>query len=190
MGLFDVLRGKRELKKPASDRLFAMATAYVHLEGSLGLKTTGSAAIVFQQLETSDFATLAKDMQELIGATTEEAGTQVETKADTFGYRWMILRDPDFEDLVTGINAISGELEVGGYGDRILAAVFPFEDETGRRVYWIYNYKRGAFYPFVPAGGEQQRDNERELRLKAQIGPELPLEPELERWFPLWDIPL
>ena len=177
MGLFDVLRGKRELKKPASDRLFAMATAYVQLEGSLGLKTAGS-------------ATLAKDMQELIGATTEEAGTQVETKADTFGYRWMILRDSDFEDLVTGINAISGELEVGGYGDRILAAVFPFEDESGKRAYWIYNYKRGAFYPFVPAGGEQQRDNERELRLKAQIGPELPLEPELERWFPLWDIPL
>ena len=69
-------------------------------------------------------------------------------------------------------------------------AVFPFEDESGKRVYWIYNYKRGAFYPFVPAGGEQQRDNERELRLKAQIGAELPLEPELERWFPLWDIPL
>jgi hypothetical protein len=190
VGLLDVLRGKRELKKPASDRLFAMSTAYVELEGSLGMKTTGAAAIVFQQLDTADFATLAKDMQELVSATTEEAGSHVETKEDTFGYRWMILRDSDFEDLVTGINAISGELEVGGYGDRILAAVFPFEDEAGRRVYWIYNYKRGAFYPFVPAGGEQQRDNERELRLKAQIGPELPLEPELERWFPLWDIPL
>ena len=109
---------------------------------------------------------------------------------DSFGYRWMILRDPDFEDLVTGVNAISGELEAGGYGDRVLAAVFPFEDEPGSRVYWIYNYKRGAFYPFVPAGGEQQRDNERELRLRAQIGAELPVEPELERWFPLWDIPL
>ena len=190
MGLRDVLRGKRELKKPASDRLFAMATAYVELEGSLGLKTAGSAAIVFQQLDTADFATLAKDMQELVSATTEEAGSQVETKEDTFGYRWMILRDSDFEDLVTGINAISGELEVGGYGDRILAAVFPFDDEAKRRVYWIYNYKRGAFYPFVPAGGEQQRDNERELRLKAQIGAELPIEPELERWFPLWGIPV
>jgi PspA associated protein B len=190
VGLLDVLRGKRELKKPASDRLFAMATAYVTLETSLGMKTAGAAAIVFQKLDTADFATLAKDMQELVSATTAEAGTVVETREDSFGYQWMILRDADFEDLVTGINAISGELEVGGYGDRILAAVFPFEDEAGKRVYWIYNYKRGAFYPFVPAGGEQQRDNERELRLKAQIGPELPLEPELERWFPLWDIPL
>ena len=57
-------------------------------------------------------------------------------------------------------------------------------------MHWIYNYKRGAFYPFVPAGGEQQRDSERELRLQAQIGDDLPVETELERWFPLWDIPI
>ncbi len=102
----------------------------------------------------------------------------------------MILVDPDFEDLVVGINAVSTALEAGGYGDRILCAVFAFRDEAGKPVYWIYNYKRGHFYPFVPAGGEQQRDNERELRLKAQIGAELPIEPELERWFPLWGIPI
>jgi hypothetical protein len=190
VGFLDVLRGKSELKQPAADRLFAMSTAYVELEGSLGLKSTGEAAIVFQQLDTADFAQLAKDMQELVSAAASEAGTKVETRQDSFGYRWMILRDEDFEDLVTGANAIGGELEGGGYGDRILAAVFPFADESGGRVYWIYNYKRGAFYPFVPAGGENQRDNERELRLKAQIGGELPVEPELERWFPLWDIPL
>jgi hypothetical protein len=190
MGFLDVLRGKRELKKPAPDRLFAMTTAYLTLTESLGLKSTGRAAIVFQQLDTADFAQLARDMQELITAATAEAGTKVEATDDDFGYRWMVLIDPDFDDLVTGINAISGELELGGYGDRILAAVFPFEDEQGRRVYWIYNYKRGAFYPFVPAAGDKARDNERELRLKAQIGAELPVEPELERWFPLWGAPV
>src|SRR3954451_10534697 len=116
MGFLDVLRGKQELRKPAADRVFAMATAYVELEGSLGLKTTGQAAIVFQQLDTADFSRLAQDMQELVGATASESGTKVETSEDTFGYRWMILRDDDFEDLVTGLNAISGELETGGYG--------------------------------------------------------------------------
>jgi hypothetical protein len=63
-----------------------------------------------------------------------------------------------------------------------------------RRVYFIYNYKRGYWYPFVPAGGQasekQERSTERELQLKAQIGSELPLEPEIERWFPLWGIPI
>jgi len=190
MGLFDVLRGRKDLEKPATDRLFAMATAYVTLETSLGFKTTGSAAIVFQALDTSDFNTLVKDMQELVTGVTQESGTTVEASQDKFGYQWMILRDADFDDLVTGLNAISGELETGGYGERILAAVFPFAHEQGKRVYWLYTYKRGAFSPFVPAGGEQQRDNERELRLKAQIGSELPVEAELERWFPLWDIPL
>jgi hypothetical protein len=190
VGLLDVLRGKRELKKPAPDRLFAITTAYVTLDTALALNSTGAAAIVFQRIDNADFAQLARDMEELVKATTSESGTSLETTDDTFGYRWMVLRDPDFEDLATGINAISGELETGGYGDRILCAVFPFQDDSGGRVYWIYNYKRGAFYPFVPAGGEQQRDNERELRLKAQLAADLPIEPELERWFPLWGIPI
>ncbi len=98
--------------------------------------------------------------------------------------------DRVFEDLVVGLNAVSSALETGGYGDRVLCAVFPFQDAAGTPVYWIYNYKRGAFYPFVPAAGGQQRDNERELRLKAQAAAELPIEAELERWFPLWGIPI
>ncbi len=48
----------------------------------------------------------------------------------------------------------------------------------------------GQWYPFVPAGGTQQRDSERELQIKANIDAELPIEPELDRWFPLWGIPI
>ena len=191
MGFFDVLRGKRELKKPApTDRLFAMTTAQVTLELELGLKSRGRAAIVFQPLATADFEGIVRDMEEVVRSAGSDTGTSIEVEDDQFGYRWMVLVDPDFEDLVVGINAVSTALEAGGYGDRILCAVFGFEGEDGRPVYWIYNYKRGAFYPFVPGTGEQQRDNERELRLKAQIGAELPIEAELERWFPLWGIPI
>jgi PspA associated protein B len=101
-----------------------------------------------------------------------------------------VLRGQSFDDLVVGINAVSGALETGGYGERVLCAVFAMQDDEKRPLYWIYNYKRGMFYPFVPASGEQQRDNERELVLKAQMGKELPIEPEFERWFPLWGIPI
>jgi hypothetical protein len=191
MGLFDVLTGRRKLKQPApTDRVFAMSTAAVTLELELGLKTTGQAGIVFQPLATADFEGIVRDMEEVVRGTGEETGTTVSTEDDSFGYRWLVLSDPDMEDLVVGINAVSTALEAGGYGERILCAVFAFKDESGRRVYWIYNYKRGAFYPFVPSGGAQQRDNERELRLKAQVGRELPVEAELERWFPLWGIPI
>ena len=129
-------------------------------------------------------------MEELLRGTGEETGTTIKTSDDEHGYRWMILRDDDIEDLVVGVNAVSDALDVGGYGDRVLAAVFAFEDAKGRPVYFIYNYKRGYWYPFVPGAGKQQRNAERELQLKAIIGGELPIEPELERWFPLWGIPI
>ena len=190
MGLLDILTGKRKLAKPAPDRLFAMATAGVTLETQMGLRSAGKAAIVFQPLATGDFDAIVADMEEVVRGTGEDTGTTVERTDDSFGYRWMVLSDPDFEDLVVGVNGVSSALEAGGYGERILCAVFAFNDAEDKAVYWIYNYKRGSFYPFVPAGGEQKRDSERELRLKAQIGADLPVEPELERWFPLWGIPI
>ena len=191
MGFLDVLRGKRQIKQAVpTDRVFAMTTAQVTLEMELELVTTGKAAIVFQPLATSDFEGIVKDMEEVVNATGEETGTTVTSDDDEFGYRWMILNDDDMEDLVVGVNAVSTAIQGGGYGDRVLCAVFALQDARQRKLYWIYNYKRGAFYPFVPAGGEQQRDSERELRLQAQIGADLPVETELERWFPLWDIPI
>jgi hypothetical protein len=190
VGLFDILTGKRKLKQPAPDRLFAMTTAEVTMSTSLSLQSSGKAAIVFQPLATADFDGIVTEMEEVLEGTGSEFGTTIEKSDDTFGYRWMVLSDQEFEDLVVGVNAVSTALESGGYGERILCAVFAFRDERGKPLYWIYNYKRGAFYPFVPAGGEQQRDTERELRLKAQIGAELPLEAELDRWFPLWGIPI
>ena len=191
MGFFDaLLGGGKKLKTAAPDRLFAMTTAYVAMETELDMKTTGAAGIVFQPLATSDFEQILRDTQELLAGTAEETGTALESSDDEHGYRWIILRGPDFEDLVVAMNTVSTELAAGGYGDRLLAAVFAFE-QKGRRVHFIYNYKRGAFYPFVPSGGEQRRDSEAEMRIKAQLSDEgIPFEPELTRWFPLWDIPL
>jgi hypothetical protein len=190
MGLFDILTGKRKIKPPAESRLFAMSTAAITLDMSLGLKSSGKAAIVFQPLATADFESIVTDMEEVLRGTGEDTGTAVERTDDSFGYRWMVLGDEDFEDLVVGVNVVSQALQDGGYGERILCAVFAFRDAHDKPVYWIYNYKRGAYYPFVPAGGDQRRDTEAELRLKAQIGNELPVEAELERWFPLWGIPI
>ena len=129
MGFLDVLRGKRELKQPAPDRLFAMSTAYVKLEMELNITTTGKAAIVFQPLATADFEQLVRDMEEIVRSTGSENDGSVESTDDEHGYRWMVIGDPDFEDLVVGVNAVSNEIQGGGYGDRILAAVFAFRDD-------------------------------------------------------------
>jgi hypothetical protein len=190
VGFLDaLLGGRRRLKAPAPDRLFAMTTAYVTLETGLGIKRRDVAGVVFQPLPTADFGAIVSQTEELLRGTAEETGTKVESADDEYGFRWLILRDDDFEDLVVALNTVSTELQSGGYGDRLLCCVFAFE-EQGRTLYLIYNFKRGAFYPFVPAAGEKARDSERELRLKAQIGPELPFEEDITRWFPLWEIPL
>jgi len=203
VGFLDsLLGGKKKLQGVAPDRLFAMTTAYVTMEIELGMKSTGAAGIAFQAIETSDFEGILNDAQELLAGTAAETGSELESSVDEFGYRWIILRDPDFEDIVVSLNTLSTELQGGGYGDRLLAAVFAFRytdssdsasmpnPSRGKRVYFIYNFKRGAFYPFVPAGGKHKRDTQRELRLKAQLANDIPFEEDTARWFPLWEIPL
>ena len=189
MGFLDtLLGGRRKLKGPAPDRLFAMTTAYVQMEAGLGLKAKGVAGIAFQQIATADFKQILSSTEELLHGSAEDTGTQVESADDEYGFRWVILRDADFDDLLVAMNTVSSELQGGGYGDRLLCAVFPFT-EDGRTIYFIYNFKRGSFYPFVPTGSKQ-RNTEREFQLRAQLGNELPIEPEIERWLPLWDLPL
>src|SRR5437763_13250800 len=136
------------------------------METGLGISSREAAAIVFQPLATADFESIVRDMEEVVRATASDSGTIVTSSDDSYGFRWLVLRGSDFDDLVVGINAVSGALETGGYGERVLCAVFAFEDSSKRPLYWIYNYKRGSFYPFVPAPGDQQRDNESEFRLK------------------------
>ena len=191
-----MLTGRHTVKGPAPDRLFAITTAYVTLQAEHQIDPTGQAAIVFQALATSDFESTLEEMEQVVSATGGESGCTVASEDDSYGYRWMILHNPEgapsVEDLAVGINAVSGSIETAGYGERLLCAVFAFDDARKRRVYFIYNYKRGYWYPFVPnpADPGQQRDTERELQIKAQIASELPIEPELERWFPLWGIPI
>jgi hypothetical protein len=194
MGLRDALLGRRQVKGPAPDRLFAISTAYIALQSEHQIEPAGDAAIVFQALATSEFEATMRDMEEVVKATGGETGTKVSTQDDSYGYRWMVLEDASVEDLAVGINAVSSSIETAGHGERLLCAVFAFIDARKQPIYFIYNYKRGYWYPFVPggagSGSANERLTERELQLKAQMASELPMEPELERWFPLWGIPI
>jgi hypothetical protein len=193
MGLLDILTGRRRLAPPARDRLFAISTAYVAMETAHQVHSRGSAAIVFQALGTSDFRGIVTEMEDVVRATASDSGGTVRSVEDEYGYSWMVIDDDGFDDLVVAINAVSTALIDGGYGERVLCAVFAFADDRDRPLYWIYNYKRGTFSPFVPAGADsaaRARDNERELVLRAQMAGEMPVEDDLTRWFALWGIPI
>ncbi len=187
MGFTDILFGRKKLKDPASERLFAISTARITLESELGLKPAGAAALCFKPLSAGEFVRAENEMQQLLGAAAAESNSKIERKSDDLGFEWLVVRDPDFEDLVTTVHLVASELQSRGFGPQLLAAVFRFEGK--QPVYWIYGYKQGAFWPFVPKG-EKERDNAEELELKAKLEQELPVEQDLSRWFALYGAPL
>ena len=189
MGLTDVLFGRKKLRGPNLDKLFALTTAQVTLEAELGLKPAGAAAVVFKPLSAGEFARAEQEIDELLSVLAESSGSRVRRRSDKFGFEWLVVRDRDFEDLVTSVHLVSSELEARGFGGQLLAAVFPFEGRD-KPVSLIYGYKRGTFWPFIPTGEEQERDNAEEIRLKNELEGELPIEPDLTRWLGLFDAPL
>jgi hypothetical protein len=192
VGLGDLLFGRKKLKDAAGERLFAISTARITLETELQLKPAGAAGVCFKSLSAGEFVRAENELQQLLDAVAVESGSKVERRSDEFGFEWLVVRDGDFEDLVTTVHLVASELESRGFGPQLLAAVFPFDGSgfDGGRVFWIYGFKRGAFWPFVPKGEGKERDNAEELELKAKLEHELPIEQDLTRWFGVFDAPL
>ena len=189
MGLTDVLFGRRKLKQASGEKLFALSTATVTLEAELNLRPADAAGVCFKPLSAGEFVRAENELQELLAIAARDSNSRVERRSDEHGFDWIVVHDEHFEDLVGTVHLVSSELLARGFGDRLLAALFRFEGGE-HPVYFVYGYKRGAFWPFVPTGGEGDRDNARELELKSQLEGELPIEPDISRWFALFDAPV
>ena len=184
-----MLFGRKRLKEARRDDLFALATARVTLEVELGLRPAGKAGVCFKPLSAGDFVRAENEMTALLEAVAASSGSRVRRSSDEYGFEWVVVEDSDFEDLVTAVHAVGQELAARGFGSQLLAALFRF-DGGGNPAYFVYGYKRGAFWPFVPTGSEQERDNAKELELKAKLEQELPIEQDLSRWFGLFGAPV
>jgi hypothetical protein len=192
----DALLGRSRPKQPKLDALFGVTAAAVTLEASLGLRPTGQAAVCFKPASGQGFAVASEELRGLLELAVKEAASTVRVEDDRYGYRWVVLGDPDPEDLVTDVHLVNSTLEQHGFGPQLLCSVFGFADpgesvntSGRRRCHLVYLYKRGTFYPFAPLEGER-RDNELELQVRGALASDLPIEPELARWFALWGIPL
>jgi hypothetical protein len=188
VSLRDVLFGRKKLSEPKADQLFALATAAVTLDTELGLKPAGVGAIAFKPQSSGEFRSAFDEVDQLVEAVAKQCGSEVERKSDDYGYDWIIAKDPDLEDLVATARTLATELTDKGFGSQLLAAIFRFSGYE-HPVYFIYGFKRGAWWPFIPAG-ESTRDNAKELELKAKLEHELPIEQDLTRWLALFDAPI
>ena len=188
MKFLDVLLGRVKPAPSKVDALFTISTAYVTLETKLDLHHAGTAGICFKIIPSTAFERLKADLEELLELARRETATEFELVKDELGFLWIVLRDTDFEDLVTTLHLISETVIESGFDDQLLSSVFKFSKE-GKGMYIIYAYKRGSFYPFVPLKG-RERDVQYELKLGALLEGELPVEKNRETWYPLWDLPL
>ena len=188
MGLLSVLLGRNKLRKSNREQFFSISTASVSLSGRTDLRTSSKAGIVFNPVDSRFFEELDSELKELLSISGRTTGTRYDIKDDGYGTRWVVLEDHDFEDLVSTIHLIGETITEHGFGDRLIAAVFGFEYER-KEVYWVYNIKRGKFYPLVLAG-DKKRDNVLEMRLGTLMEEEkMPVEGSLEQWYALWGIP-
>lgn len=188
MGIRDILRGQRPPRRVDLDRLFAIGTAEPTLVVNLGLRPTLRAGVCFKPVQMGTFRELMRDLDELLEISGRSTGTRVRRETDAFGFQWVVLEDDDsLTDLVTTVHMVNQTIAERGFAEQLLCSVFGFEAEGP--VFLVYGYKRGSFYPFVPRG-DKHRDNAAELRLKAALEREVPMEADIQRWYPVWGVPL
>jgi len=187
----DSILGRTKPKRANLDALFAVPGAAITLEASMGLTSAGASAVCFKPASAYDFATTCNEIQELLELQAKDTGSEISQHQDSYGYHWIVVRDPDLSDLVTSVHMVNSTLAERGFDNQLLASVFAFRGDGGDVVYLVYLFKRGTFYPFVPApGGGERRDNQKELQIQAALGNEVPLEADLTRWFPIWGAPV
>jgi hypothetical protein len=217
VGLLDALLGRTKPVRANLDALFALPSAAITLQSTGGLVLSGSAGVCWKPPAGQSAQDVQREIGELLeipddddrpGATSGDQGdgapggvpsgagghgalTQAE---DAYGFRWLLLQDPSADDLVARVHLVNSTLTDNGWGPQLLCSVFglvpgPDAGTDVRPMYLVYLYKRGTFYPFAP-DGKEHRDNELELRVRAMVGSDLPVESDLSRWFPLWDLPV
>jgi hypothetical protein len=166
------------------DDLWGMSTAYLTMETELDFAPVGEAALCFADVDSSEFRETVDEVMKLLETAEFETGTGYHLHEDDHGYSWVVLEDEITEDIITSIHFVADTFVERGYGSRLLAAVFGFE-RSDSAAYWVYSFRRGAYYPFAP-DGERERDHSVEFKLESILDGELDVEPDEEYWYPLW----
>jgi hypothetical protein len=216
MGLFSSIMGKTKPVQSNLDALFALPSASITLQSAANMSCSGHAGVCYKPPTGAGFGQMQSEVVELLSMDGTGDLTQQE---DSFGYHWLVVEDADIEQLVTRIHLVNASLSDSGWGPQLLCSVFGLADLPAAAdgdtdasgspagadgmpeltagpgtvlrssAYLVYLFKRGTFYPFVP-DGKEHRDIEEELKLKSLVADDLTVEVDLDRWFPLWDLPV
>jgi len=210
VGLLNTLLGRSKPVQANLDSLFGLPSATITLQSAAGIASSGRAGVCYKPPTGQSFADMQTEVMKLLDM---DGGGTLRAQQDSYGYHWVVVENPDVEALVSQVHLVNSSLSDAGWGPQLLCSVFglaPVPGDTGAAAlpsgvdgatllgptavvpstsYLVYLFKRGTFYPFIP-DGKEHRDNAAELKLKSLVADDLAIEPELDRWFPLWDLPV
>lgn len=189
MKFLDAILGRSRPKAPDLDALFALPSAALTLQASLGYTPTGLGAICFRSASGAGFQQALDESLALLAM--DEAEVPVHTEHDSYGFTWLVAEgDPsDLGGLCTRLHAVNSTLDAQGFGSGLLCTVVPFVGHGEQKFALVQLFKQSTFYPFAPLPGERRRDNLLELQVRDLLGNELPMEKDLQRWLALWNAP-
>ena len=190
MGLRDAIFGRTKQVAPQLDNIFALPSAALTLQSELDLVTSGQAGLCFKAGSGESSMLSDAEIMELLNF--DAPKDSISLTSDDLGFKWLVIRDPTVDGLVTKIHAANSTMVDHELGPRLLCAVFGFVPATPPgegSVRLVYLLKQGTFYPFAPTG-PNQRDNELELRVKSFLSTDLAMEKDLSRWMALWNLPV
>ncbi len=198
--LFDTLLGRTKPVQANLDALFALPSATITLQSAVGTTSSGRAGVCYKPPTGQSFGDMQAEVMKLLAM---EGGGALRASEDTYGYHWVVIENPDTEALVTQVHLVNSSLSDAGWGSQLLCSVFglgPVPEDADptngpapivipSTEYLVYLFKRGTFYPFVP-DGKEHRSTDKELKLKGLLADDLVIEQDLDRWFPLWNLPV
>jgi hypothetical protein len=190
MGLLDTILGRTKQAKPDLDALFALPSAAVTLQAAAQLRPTGVGSVCVKPAEGGAFEGLTDQVEQLLAVDAASGNRKYDETTDSYGFRWLTRRtsQDDLAGLVTDLHAVNSTLDEAGFGPALLCTLVGFTDGEAPTFGLVYLYKRGTWYPFAPTG-KDKRDNSREMQIRAMLGDDLKVEPDLSRWFPVWGAP-
>ena len=203
MGLLNTIMGRTKPVQANLDSLFGLPSASITLQSAAGMTLSGRAGVCYKPPTGQGFGDMQAEVMKLLDM---EGDCTLRTAEDSYGYHWVVVENPDIEALVTEIHLINSSLSDSGWGPQLLCSVFGVASLPGgadsdataapgpttvlaSTGFLVYLFKRGTFYPFWP-DGKEHRNIEQELKLKSLVANDLSLETDLDRWFPLWDLPV
>ena len=190
MGLRDTIFGRTKQVAPKLDNLFALPSAALTLQTELDLVTSGQAGLCFKA--GSGETQLATDADIMTLLNFEAGSDEAHITTDELGFKWLLVKNPDLNELVTRIHSANSSMVEHELGPRLLCAVFGFVPASPPGegdVRMVYLLKQGTWYPFAPTDNNN-RNNQLELRVRSFLDKDLPMEKDLSRWMALWGLPV